>query len=141
MRGVQVLIIEGLHPFFDERVAELCDYKIYLDITPEVKLAWKIQRDMKERGHSLENIKASIESRKPDFDKYIDPQKANADLVIQVLPSPSALQTCSCRACLHHARVVACSSVDGTVQSLCGQLAGLAVAASCMVIFSVLGQL
>ena len=39
MRGVQVLIIEGLHPFFDERVAELCDYKIYLDITPEVKLA------------------------------------------------------------------------------------------------------
>jgi phosphoribulokinase len=83
---VQVLIIEGLHPFYDERVAELCDYKIYLDITPEVKLAWKIQRDMKERGHTLENIKASIESRKPDFDKYIDPQKAKADLVIQVLP-------------------------------------------------------
>lgn len=83
---MQVLIIEGLHPFFDERVAELCDYKIYLDITPEVKLAWKIQRDMKERGHSLENIKASIESRKPDFDKYIDPQKSKADLVIQVPP-------------------------------------------------------
>ena len=81
---MQVLIIEGLHPFYDDRVAELCDYKIYLDITPEVKLAWKIQRDMKERGHSLENIKASIESRKPDFDKYIDPQKAKADLVIQV---------------------------------------------------------
>lgn len=29
------------------------------------------QRDMKERGHSLESIKASIESRKPDFDAYI----------------------------------------------------------------------
>lgn len=83
----KVLIIEGLHPFYDQRVADLCDYKIYLDITPEVKLAWKIQRDMKERGHSLENIKASIESRKPDFDAYIDPQKAKADLVIQVLPT------------------------------------------------------
>jgi hypothetical protein len=26
---------------------------------------------MAERGHSLESIKASIESRKPDFDAYI----------------------------------------------------------------------
>jgi phosphoribulokinase len=80
----KVLIIEGLHPFFDDRVAELCDYKIYLDISDEVKFAWKIQRDMKERGHSLESIKASIEARKPDFDAYIEPQKAKADLTIQV---------------------------------------------------------
>lgn len=80
----KVLIIEGLHPFFDDRVSELCDYKIYLDISDEVKFAWKIQRDMKERGHSLESIKQSIEARKPDFDAYIDPQKAKADLIIQV---------------------------------------------------------
>ena len=31
----------------------------------------KLQRDMAERGHSLESIKASIEARKPDFDAYI----------------------------------------------------------------------
>lgn len=30
-----------------------------------------VQRDMAERGHSLESIKASIEARKPDFDAYI----------------------------------------------------------------------
>jgi phosphoribulokinase len=29
------------------------------------------QRDMAERGHSLESIKASIEARKPDFDAFI----------------------------------------------------------------------
>ena len=79
----QVLIIEGLHPFYDERVAELCDFKIYLDISDEVKFAWKIQRDAAERGHSVESIKASIEARKPDFDAYIDPQKEKADMVIQ----------------------------------------------------------
>ena len=33
---VQILVIEGLHPFFDDRVAELCDFKIYLDISDEV---------------------------------------------------------------------------------------------------------
>jgi phosphoribulokinase len=80
----RVLIIEGLHPFFDDRVSELCDFKIYLDISDDVKFAWKIQRDAAERGHSVESIKASIEARKPDFDAYIDPQKSKADMIIQV---------------------------------------------------------
>lgn len=87
IKSPKILIIEGLHPFFDERVAELCDYKIYLDISDDVKFAWKIQRDMAERGHSLASIKASIEARKPDFDKFVDPQKQKADMVIQVLPT------------------------------------------------------
>ncbi|CAN4076326.1 unnamed protein product [Withania somnifera] len=72
---------------YDERVRELLDFSIYLDISNEVKFAWKIQRDMAERGHSLESIKASIEARKPDFDAYIDPQKQYADAVIEVLPT------------------------------------------------------
>jgi len=36
---------------------------------------------------SLDSIKKSIESRKPDFDAYIDPQKKDADVIIQVLPT------------------------------------------------------
>lgn len=103
---MQILVIEGLHPFYDPRVRDLLDFKIYLDISDDIKFAWKIQRDMAERGHSLASIKASIEARKPDFDAYIDPQKAHADIVIQVskpgdLTVPSAecapvhnLQTC-----------------------------------------------
>ncbi len=67
---------------------ELIDFKIYLDISDEVKFAWKIQRDMAERGHSLESIKASIEARKPDFDAYIDVQKKHADVVIQARSRP-----------------------------------------------------
>ena len=66
---------------------DLCDFKIYLDISDEVKYAWKMQRDMAERGHSAESIKASIEARKPDFKAYIDPQKQYADVVIEVLPT------------------------------------------------------
>ncbi|PIA58786.1 hypothetical protein AQUCO_00500608v1 [Aquilegia coerulea] len=83
----KILVIEGLHPMYDARVRELLDFSIYLDISNEVKFAWKIQRDMAERGHSLESIKASIEARKPDFDAYIDPQKQYADAVIEVLPT------------------------------------------------------
>ena len=83
----QIVIVEGLHPMADPRVRELLDFSLYLDITDDVKFAWKIQRDMAERGHSLESIKASIEARKPDFDEFVDPQKQFADVVIQVLPT------------------------------------------------------
>merc|ERR1712217_559285 len=87
IKPTPIVIIEGLHPFVDERVRKLIDFSIYLDITDDVKFAWKIQRDMQERGHSLESIKASIEARKPDFDAFVAPQRANSDLVIQVLPT------------------------------------------------------
>jgi len=82
-----IIIIEGLHPFHDERVRSLLDFSLYLDISDDVKLNWKIQRDMEERGHSLESIMASIEARKPDFDAYIAPQKEYADMTIEVLPT------------------------------------------------------
>lgn len=82
-----IVVIEGLHPIYDERVRGLLDFSVYLDIDDEVKIAWKIQRDMAERGHTYEDVLAQIQSRKPDFDKFIDPQKGHADVVIRVLPT------------------------------------------------------
>ncbi|MGK7891819.1 MAG: phosphoribulokinase [Leptolyngbyaceae cyanobacterium] len=82
-----IVVIEGLHPMYDERVRGLLDFSVYLDISDEVKIAWKIQRDMAERGHSYDDVLASINARKPDFDAYIDVQKQYADAVIQVLPT------------------------------------------------------
>ncbi|MGB3532999.1 MAG: phosphoribulokinase [Microcoleaceae cyanobacterium] len=83
----RIVVIEGLHPLHDERVRELIDFSVYLDISQEVKIAWKIQRDMAERGHRYEDVLASINARKPDFEAYIDPQKQHADVVIQILPT------------------------------------------------------
>jgi phosphoribulokinase len=83
----KVVVIEGLHPLYDERVRELIDFGVYLDISDEVKINWKIQRDMAERGHTYDDVIASINARKPDFTAYIEPQKQYADVVIQVLPT------------------------------------------------------
>jgi phosphoribulokinase len=83
----RIVVIEGLHPLYDQRVRELLDFSVYLDISDDVKIAWKIQRDMAERGHTYEDVLASINARKPDFDAYIDVQKQYADVVIQILPT------------------------------------------------------
>jgi phosphoribulokinase len=85
-----IIIFEGLHPFYDDRVNALMDFRIYVDITPETKFNWKVQRDVEERGWSVDQVKEQIQARKPDFDAYIDPQKKKADCVIQVLPTELA---------------------------------------------------
>jgi phosphoribulokinase len=80
-----IVIFEGLHPMYDDRVNAALDLTIYLDITDEVKFAWKAQRDIAERGATMEEVQAAIDGRKPDFAAYVEPQKQKADIVVQVL--------------------------------------------------------
>jgi len=82
-----IVIFEGLHPMVDDRVDAALDLTIYLDITDSVKFAWKAQRDIAERGATMEEVQAAIDARKPDFSAYVEPQKEKADIVIQVLMS------------------------------------------------------
>merc|ERR1719331_1115981 len=70
-----IMIFEGLHPMYDERVDGLLDLSVYLDITDDVKFAWKAQRDIAERGATMEEVQAAIDARKPDFAAFVEPQK------------------------------------------------------------------
>merc|ERR1719155_416412 len=85
--ATDIVIFEGLHPMYDERVNNALDLTVYLDITDEVKFAWKAQRDIAERGATMEEVQKAIDGRKPDFKAYVEPQKEKADIVIQVLMS------------------------------------------------------
>jgi len=87
----KVMVIEGLHPIFDKGVRETLDLGIYIDIVDEVKFAWKVQRDVAERGWTEDQVKADIEKRKPDFAAYVDPQKAEADVILRYEPSDKGL--------------------------------------------------
>ena len=42
------------------------------------------QRDIAERGATMEEVQKAIDGRKPDFKAYVEPQKEKADIVIQV---------------------------------------------------------
>merc|ERR1712070_822008 len=43
------------------------------------------QRDIAERGATMEEVQKAIDDRKPDFAAYVEPQKSKADIVIQEL--------------------------------------------------------
>merc|ERR1719373_659780 len=87
----KVMVIEGLHPLMDEGVRKTLDLGIYIDIVDDVKFAWKVQRDVAERGWTEDQVKADIEKRKPDFAAYVDPQKADADVILRYEPSDKGL--------------------------------------------------
>ncbi|CAJ1446192.1 unnamed protein product [Effrenium voratum] len=87
----KVMVFEGLHPIYDEKARTQLDLAIYIDIVNDVKFAWKVQRDVEERGWTEEQVREDIEKRLPDFSKYVDPQKANADVVLRYEPSDQGL--------------------------------------------------
>merc|ERR1719440_2534811 len=87
----KVFVVEGLHPIYDEKARSQLDLGIYIDIVNDVKFAWKVQRDVAERGWTEEQVKEDIEKRLPDFSKYVDPQKAEADVILRYEPSDKGL--------------------------------------------------
>jgi len=87
----KVFVVEGLHPIYDEKARSQLDLSIYIDIVNDVKFAWKVQRDVAERGWTEEQVKADIEKRLPDFAAYVDPQKKDADVILRYEPSDKGL--------------------------------------------------
>jgi uridine kinase len=79
-----LIIYEGLHPFFLQAQRQLYDLKIYIAPDSELNQHWHIQRDMQERGHDRDSILARIHSRQQDYQQYITDQADQADIVINV---------------------------------------------------------
>jgi phosphoribulokinase len=87
----KLMIFEGLHPIYDAKARSVLDLKIYIDIVNDVKFAWKVKRDVEERGWTEEQVREDIEKRLPDFSKYVDPQRKDADVVLRYEPSDKGL--------------------------------------------------
>jgi len=87
----KVMVFEGLHPIYDEKARSALDLGIYIDIVNDVKFAWKVARDVAERGWTEEQVKEDIEKRLPDFSKFVDPQKGDADVILRYEPSDKGL--------------------------------------------------
>ena len=81
-----LIVFEGLHPFYLTSQARLYDLKIFVKPTTDLVHHWKIVRDRQERGYSKEKILQSLKQREHDSKKYIQNQIDKADLVIEPIP-------------------------------------------------------
>ncbi|KAL8898634.1 MAG: hypothetical protein Q9207_006604 [Kuettlingeria erythrocarpa] len=78
-----VLILEGILALHDPRVLDLLDVKIFAEADADLCLARRILRDVKERGRDIEGcIKQWTSFVKPNFQKHVQPQRENADIIV-----------------------------------------------------------
>lgn len=67
-----VLILEGIHIFYDKRLREMMHLKVYMMVDVDVCLLRRIQRDMEERGRSIEGISHQyLTTVKPMYELHV----------------------------------------------------------------------
>lgn len=78
-----ILIFEGLFTLYDPELAELADFKIFVDTPADVRLSRRIQRDINERKRALDSVvDAWLKDVKPGYDTFIHPMRKYSDIVI-----------------------------------------------------------
>lgn len=79
----EVLIVEGIHMFYDHRICDLMALKVYMHVDVDVCLLRRIRRDIKSRGRTIDNISNQyMETVKPMYEKYIKEYIKDADFAI-----------------------------------------------------------
>lgn len=76
------VILCGLHTLYNKNINEIIDLKIFMDTDRELIKKWKIERDVEERGYSIDKVLKQIKIREKDYEEYIKNQKDNADIII-----------------------------------------------------------
>ena len=78
-----VVLVEGIHVFYDQGVRDMLDFKIFIQVDPDVCLLRRVKRDIRDRGRSVESIyRQYLDSVKPMFEKYIRNYVDDADLIV-----------------------------------------------------------
>ncbi|GAB1316750.1 Uridine kinase [Madurella fahalii] len=78
-----VLILEGIFALYDPRLLELMDMKIFCEADADTCLSRRILRDQRDRGRDIEGIiKQWFTFVKPNFEKYVNPQRNVADIIV-----------------------------------------------------------
>jgi phosphoribulokinase len=81
-----VVLMHGLHALFTPELRRLWDVSVFLDPDPELRIAWKIKRDMSKRGYTRAEVIKQLEDRRYDSEHYVMPQREKADVVISFYP-------------------------------------------------------
>ena len=78
-----VVLVEGIHVFYDEAVRDLLDFKIYIQVDPDVCLLRRVKRDIRDRGRNIEGIyRQYLDTVKPMYERHIRNYVDYADLIV-----------------------------------------------------------
>lgn len=78
-----IFIIEGVLILDDIRLRNMLDIKVYVDTDDDIRIIRRIERDIKQRGRSLESVISQyLTTVKPMYHQFVEPTKRYADIIV-----------------------------------------------------------
>ncbi len=83
IQPAKILIVEGILLLSDPKLCDEFNIKVFIDTPLDICLMRRMQRDMEERGRSLQSVIEQYQATvRPMFYQFIEPSKHNADVVV-----------------------------------------------------------
>jgi len=83
VKPCKVIIVEGILVLCNRELCKLMDLKVFVDADADDRLIRVINRDIVERGRSVEKVLERYEQTlKPMHEQFIEPTKRRADLIV-----------------------------------------------------------
>ena len=78
-----VVLVEGILVLAEPALRERMDVKLFVDAAPDVRLMRRMERDLHERGRSVESVLEQYRRTvRPMHLQFVEPSKSYADLII-----------------------------------------------------------
>ena len=78
-----VILVDGILLFADPRLRALFDIKIFVDVADDVRFIRRLQRDVSERGRTMEDvIRQYLATVRPMHLEFVEPSKRYADVIL-----------------------------------------------------------
>jgi len=79
----RVILVEGILIFADRALREMMDVKIYVDTDADIRFIRRLQRDIAERGRTMESVIQQYQDTvRPMHLEFVEPSKRYADVII-----------------------------------------------------------
>lgn len=81
--SANVIILEGILTLTEKRVRDIADVKLYVDTDDDLRFIRRLERDIKERGRTLESVIDQYQTTvRPMHIQFVEPSKRYADIII-----------------------------------------------------------
>ena len=78
-----VILVEGILIFANPALRELMDIRIFVDTDPDIRFIRRLQRDIQERGRSLQDVVDQyLATVRPMHLEFVEPSKRYADIIV-----------------------------------------------------------
>ncbi len=79
----RVILVEGILIFTEASLRDMFDVKIFVDTDPDIRFIRRLQRDIAERGRTMESVVTQyLTTVRPMHLEFVEPSKRYADVII-----------------------------------------------------------